>query len=119
MSYIGHMLNRTVTVMRKTNTTTAGRKTASYAAHLSGVAARLHQLSGSELARYGAERGVSMWRVSVEPGNDILRSDRITFTDPDGVSHYLHVDGVTNSSNGFQNAAVIKVLECEEVSGGD
>lgn len=119
MSYIGHMLNRTVTVMRKTNTTTAGRKTASYYSHLSGVAARIHQISGSELSRYGAERGVNLWRVSVEPSNDILRADRLTFSDPDGTSHYLHVESVVNSSNGFNSLPVIKVLECEEVSGGD
>ena len=119
MSIIGHMLNRTVSVYRKTNSTTAGRKTASYASHLSGVKARIHQLSGSELARYGAERGVNLWRVSVEPENDIVRTDRITFVDPDGTSHYLHVEGMTNSSNGFQSLSVIKVLECEEVTGGD
>ena len=119
MSIIGHMLNRTATIMRKTNVTTAGRKTASYAAHLSGVPCRFHQLSGSELSRYGAERGVNIWRGSMEPSVDVIRTDRVTFVDPDGTSHYLHVESVTNSSNGFQSLSVIKVLECEEVTGGD
>lgn len=113
---IGHLLNKTITVKRPSPTTSGGRTTISYGAHLSGVAARLHQLSGSDLAQYGAQRGVNVWRISVDPGNDIIRGDQVLFTDADAVTHTMAVQSVRNSSQGFGSIPAIKVMECEEVT---
>lgn len=111
------MLNRTMTVTRPTDTTTAGRTGTIYAAHLSAVPCRWHQLSGSETVRSGAERGVSLWRVSTLPIYDITRRDRCSFVDQDGTTHTIDVQSIRNSSNGMSTTAgVIKVLEGEEVS---
>jgi len=116
---ITHMLNSTMTVQRPTVSNTGGRKSKAWSAHLSGVACRAHQLSGSELARYGAERGVNRWRFSVEPGNDIKRTDRILFTDRDGVLHTVDVDSSVDSSQGMRSLSTIRVIEGEEVTSAD
>jgi head-tail adaptor len=110
------MLNRTMTVTRPTYSTTSGRTDVSFSAHLSGVPCRAHQLSGSEAVRSGAERGVNLWRFSVPATYDIKRTDRVTFADPDGVSHVIDVQSVRNSSHGFDSTSIIKVIEGEEVT---
>lgn len=111
---VAHMLNTTITVTRPTQNTTKGNKVSAFAAHLSAVPARCHQMSGSEAASYGAERGVNPWRISVEPGNDIQRGDRVSYTDPLGTARTIDLVEARDSSGDN----VIRVLIGNEVKGG-
>lgn len=110
---VASMLNRTCDIERATYSTSAGTTSVSYAAHLSAVKCRAHQLSESELVRFGAERGQRVWRFSVEPGNDIVRTDRIKYTDLASVQHVIDVTSVHNSGE----AGIIKVVTGDEVTG--
>lgn len=110
---IAHMLNTTITVTRPTQTTTKGSKVNSFQSHLSAVPARVHQMSGSEAVSYGSERGANPFRISVEPGNDIQRGDRVSYTDPLGTVRTIDLQEARDSSG----ANVIRVLIGIEVKG--
>lgn len=105
------MLNNTMTVTRPTNSASAGTHSDSYGAHLSAIACRWHKLSPGETIAYGAEREVSLWRGSCEPGNDIARRDRCVFTDQQG-SHTVDVEQTWDSSG----HNTIRVMIAREVS---
>lgn len=110
------MLNNTMTVTRPTDTVTAGRTSTTYAAHLSAVPCRWHQLAGSENVRSGAERGINAWRVTFPASYDIARRDQLSFTDEGGTTHTIDAASVRNSSQGFRSTGIIKVVEGEEVT---
>ena len=109
---IAHMLNTTMAVTRPIKTTVAGATTVTYGAHLSAVACRWHRMSGAESMRYGADRVTRMWRGSVDAAVDIANADRCTFTNQTG-ARVVHVLDSQDSSG----AAIIRVIEAEEVTG--
>jgi len=54
----------------------------------------------------GAERGVKMWRLSCDPTNDIVETDRVFYIDNNLKSHTIDIESEHDSSN----EAVIKVI---------
>lgn len=109
-----HLLDQTVSTQRYTTTLDASRSPVnSYTTRLSAIAARVQPMSGSEAVRYGRESTRRMFRVFVEPGQDITEKDRVLFVDQSQFAAKTRTLEVVEKRNP-QSANVITTLICEE-----
>ncbi len=75
-----HLLTDTIVIQRVSfSQGSAGGQSKSYAAHLSGVKARVQPISSSEALRYGRESTRALARFLVDGSLDIIETDRIVF----------------------------------------
>lgn len=113
-----HLFNATCEVERATQSRDSGGSyTETFATHLTGVRCRIQPLSGDELRRYGRLDANISHAVYIEPGQDIVETDRITNVVGDnsvantvGIRSPLRVRFIQD----FDLDGVVTRLDCEE-----
>ena len=106
-----HLFNKTIAVKRLTTTYDSGRSPiTTYNAHLSGIAARIQPMSGSESVRYGRDSNRRMWRIFIAPGQDIVEEDQITFTDSTTGTDVTRTLDIQEIQNPQLEGAVLEIV---------
>ena len=109
-----HLFNEVVGTTRLATTfDSGGSPINTFTAEISDIPARVQPISGSENVRYGRESTRRMWKIFVEPGQDILETDRITYDDNTTgtvISRTMDIQEIRNP----QMANTILTIICEE-----